>query len=91
MSRWAEVNAELSVRVARAEIERDRAQADLQMLRDSEMALRNRDPERMLDTIHLMGIPARDVKHMFEIEATWRREGGTQSMLDWWGKTKGKR
>ncbi len=86
------VIAELSVRVARAEIERDQAKQQLQMLWSSESAIRSRDPEKMLDSIHLMGIPARDVKHMYEIETTWRREGGNQTMLDWWRDyTRGKK
>ena len=42
------------------------------------------DKEKMLDTLTIIGIPARDLADIYEIEQVWRQEGGDASLLEWW-------
>lgn len=83
--------AELSVRVARAELERDLAYQERDKAVEeantawrSQRAVLTRDKAAMLETLHIIGIPAKDLVAMYEIEQLWRQERGSQSMLDWW-------
>lgn len=83
--------ADLCVRVARAEMERDaaleREKAEKENARsawEAYVARTSGDKEKMLETLHIIGIPARDLADIYEIEQTWRREGGSDRLLDWW-------
>lgn len=70
----------LAVRCARAEMERDAArekvlelEARIQEMWRAQTALMGKDKEAMLDTIHIMGIPARDFAELYEVEMAYRR------------------
>jgi len=85
------VIAEMAVRVARAEMERDAALEREKKAKDAELlawksahAVIAGDREAALKTLHIIGIPAQDLADIYEIEQVWRREGGSQSLLDWW-------
>lgn len=87
------VLADMAIRVARAEMERDAALEREKNARDDarrawEMAdaIRGGDKEKLLKTLHIIGIPAQDLADIYEIEQTWRREGGTDNLLEWWRK-----
>ncbi len=89
--------AELSIRVARAEMERDAAVkraelAEEKMNRAFDMAraVTSGDKERILKTLEIIGIPAQDLADIYAIEQEWHANGGNQSMLDEWRKRKAK-
>lgn len=76
------MSEDLAVRAARAEIERDAALARARMAEDSLRAFVLKDEKTMLDTLHVVGIPARDLKDIYTIVAEWHREGGKQAWLE---------
>jgi hypothetical protein len=83
--------ADLAVRVARAEMERDAALEREAKARNAEKfawrayaSVMSRDSEKMLDSIRIMDIPARDIKAICEIVTIWQQQGGNQEMLKWW-------
>ena len=70
----------LAVRCARAEMELDAAreriaelEAQVQNMWRTQTALVGKDKEAMLDTLHIMGIPARDFAELYEVEMAYRR------------------
>ncbi len=86
-----ETIAELSIRVARAELERDLAieraeKAEDQARRAARGAadVMNGNKERLLETLHIIGIPARDLVDIYKIEQEWHKAGGNQAWLDRW-------
>ncbi len=83
--------ADLAIRVARAELERDlaieraeKAERNAQHAHQQLSAVMSGDKERMLNTLHIIGIPARDLVDIYEIEQEWRKNGGSQTVLDEW-------
>jgi len=74
--------SDLAVRVARAEIERDDALRKYKELSNSYMAMMQGDKEKLLDTLHIIGIPARELTDIYGIVQKWERNGGSPKMLD---------
>jgi hypothetical protein len=71
--------AEMAVRVARAELERDlaieravKAEESAQQAHRAVVAVMGKDQEAMLDNLHIMGIPARDFKELYDVEHAYR-------------------
>lgn len=69
----AKTEVELAIRAARAEIERDAAIKRAEFAEDMVRVHQRNDPEELLDKLHLMGIPAREVKELFEAEMLHHR------------------
>jgi hypothetical protein len=87
------VLADLAVRVARAELERDaalereqKAKNDAHRAWEAYTALAAGDKDAVLRTLHICGLPAQDLADIYDILYTWRQEtrGSDQSLLDWW-------
>lgn len=76
------IEAELAIRAAKAEIERDAAIERAKRAEEIAFAWSSGDTEKMLDTIHILGIPARDLRDIYRMEADWRKAGGTAARLD---------
>lgn len=76
------MDADLAVRAARAEIERDAA---LERARNAERALDAvmlKDTEALLDTLRVIGIPARDLRDIYSVVQEWRKNGGRPELLE---------
>lgn len=80
-------NADLAVRAARAELERDAALERARKAEDLLRAFVTKDEETMLDTLHVIGIPARDLRDIYTIVNEWHRAGGGPSLLELYRKT----
>lgn len=87
--------ADMAIRVARAELERDlaigraeKAEEEARYMSRSYGDLMSGDKERILKTLHIIGIPARDLADMYAIEQEWHKAGGSQAWLDQWRQTK---
>lgn len=80
-------DANLAVRAARAEIERDQAIERAKRAEESLYAILSGDKERLLDTLHIIGIPARDLSDIYQIVSEWRAAGGRDAWLERWRMT----
>ena len=76
------MSVDLAVRAARAEIERDEAVKRAEIAEESLRAFMTKDEETMLDTLHIIGIPARDLRDIYEVVGEWQRQGGRPTWLD---------
>lgn len=74
--------ADLAVRAARAEIERDKALEQARILGEAYRAWTSGDKEKILDTLHIIGMPARDLADIYRLEADWRKHGGSNALLE---------
>lgn len=72
---------DLAVRAARAEIERDALRKQLDQSQRTLSAFFSKDKQAMLDALHIMGIPARDLSDIFRMEMEWRKHGGSDRRL----------
>lgn len=74
-------NADLAVRAARAEIERDDARRRADIAERALNAMMTKDAEAMLDTLHILGMPARSLADIYEVVNRWRAVGGREEWL----------
>lgn len=74
--------SDLAVRVARAEIERDEWKRKYDELSRASVAWHTQDKEKLLETLHIIGIPAKDLVDIYKIEAEWRTAGGRPEWLE---------
>ncbi len=84
--------ADMAVRVARAEMERDAAfnrealaLASRDQVVQAYRAITSQDKEKILEIVEIIGIPARDLRDIYQIENVWRKEtgGNGQALLEW--------
>lgn len=74
--------SDLAVRVARAEIERDDWKQKYENLSSGYYALVSNDKEKLLETLHVIGIPAKDLADIYTIVGEWRKLGGRPEWLE---------
>jgi len=75
-------DSDLAVRAARAEMERDAALERVDQLSRSLQAFVSRDKDGMLDTLRILGMPARDLADIYKVVDEWHKEGGRPALIE---------